>query len=284
MDDLARLHARMDSLTELRGLFSAMQALAASQVQAAQSALGSIRLYTTTIERAIGDAITLQQFNNHLAAAVEPVARSVLVVVCSEHGFSGAFNRLLLERARSVAEPAEHIVVVGQRGASVAGEHMIIPAWTLPMATHVDGLLKTARRLASWLADCTAVRAVFGRYRGGSQFDVEVRQLLPLAPETLAPGPDLTAPLYQLAPALLLHRLVGEFLLAELMLALTESFASENAARLRIMQAAEHNIDDKLEGLTRRTQQLRQDAITSELLEVVAGAEAVIGDNAKGGG
>ena len=60
-----------------------------------------------------------------------------------------------------------------------------------------------------------------------------------------------------------------------LMLALTESFASENASRLQFMQGADHSICDKVEGLTRSSRQLRQEHITSELLEVVAGADAV---------
>jgi F-type H+-transporting ATPase subunit gamma len=72
---------------------------------------------------------------------------------------------------------------------------------------------------------------------------------------------------------MLLRRLVGELLLAELMLVLTESFASENAARLGIMQSADDNITGKLAKLKVQGRQLRQDAITSELLDIVSGSE-----------
>ena len=150
------------------------------------------------------------------------------------------------------------------------------PAWSMPMATHVDGILASARRLAARLVETECVRVAYGTYEGGSILRAQVRQVLPLPPEILRPPQaGRQVPLRQLSAEVLLRRLVGEFLLSELMLALTESFTSENVARLQIMQSATHNIEDKLNGLTRRRRQLRQEAITSELVEVIAGGEAV---------
>ena len=55
-------------------------------------------------------------------------------------------------------------------------------------------------------------------------------------------------------------------------------YASESGARLRVMGTADQNIGDKLEDLQRREHSLRQEAITSELLDVVTGSEAILGD------
>jgi F-type H+-transporting ATPase subunit gamma len=74
----------------------------------------------------------------------------------------------------------------------------------------------------------------------------------------------------------LLQRLASEYLFAELTRAVMESLASENGARLRVMEAADHNTGDKLEGLRRSENALRQEAITSELLDVVTGSEAIL--------
>jgi F-type H+-transporting ATPase subunit gamma len=276
MEDLARLEARIDSLEELRGLFSAMQAMAAARVRAAHTALGGIRKYADVIEQAISDAVSLQRVDGRLPPGIDKPPTSALVVICSEHGFAGAFNRLLLARAKSEFRPGDAVAIVGRRGASIAAEHALSPAWTMPMATHIDGILATARRVAVRLRDIESVRVAFGRYGGGSRFEADVRQILPPDPSRLAPRRHQAAPLHQLEPRVLLQRLLGELLLAELILAMTESFASENSARLQIMQAADHNIADKLQSLTRRTRQLQQDAMTSELLEVVAGGEAVV--------
>jgi F-type H+-transporting ATPase subunit gamma len=56
---------------------------------------------------------------------------------------------------------------------------------------------------------------------------------------------------------------------------MTEALASENGARLRLMEAADQNIADKLNTLSRRERQLRWETITSELLEIISGTEAV---------
>jgi F-type H+-transporting ATPase subunit gamma len=74
----------------------------------------------------------------------------------------------------------------------------------------------------------------------------------------------------------LLQRLASEYLFAELTRAVMESLASENGARLRVMEAADRNTGDKLEGLRRSENALRQEAITSELLDVVTGSEAIL--------
>jgi len=70
--------------------------------------------------------------------------------------------------------------------------------------------------------------------------------------------------LHHLAPDALLHRLASEYLFAEITRTVMESLASENGARLRVMEMANHNIGDKLEGLRRSQNALRQEVITSE--------------------
>lgn len=275
MEDLQRMEERLRSLSDLRALFSAMQAIAASRVQAAQGALEGIRTYAAAIETAIGDAVALQPVARAAQPVAEVQATSALVVIASEQGFVGAFNRLLLERARSEVGPADRVGVVGRRGAALAGEHGLRLDWSMPMATHVDGILGCARQLATRLADCDTIRVVFGRHRAGGHLDIEVRRVLPPEPELLVPRRTSAAPLHHLEPAVLLRRLVLELVLAELMLAMTEGFAGEHAERLRIMQSAGHNITDKQAGLVGQVRQIRQDAITSEMLEIVAGSAAV---------
>ncbi|MBN1919406.1 MAG: F0F1 ATP synthase subunit gamma [Verrucomicrobia bacterium] len=73
----------------------------------------------------------------------------------------------------------------------------------------------------------------------------------------------------------LLASLVEEFYFIALYRAFVESLAAENGMRLQSMEAAKQNIDDTKSQLRQRAQQLRQDAITAELLDIIAGAEAV---------
>lgn len=146
------------------------------------------------------------------------------------------------------------------------------------MATHVGGVLSVTRSVADHLAAVSEASIVFGRYERGGGFEPEVRRILPLDPELLAGSERRAPPLHQLPPAVLLEKLAGEYLFAEITRAVVESLASENGARLRVMESADHNLGEKLEGLQRRERHLRQEATTSELLDLVVGSEAILGD------
>lgn len=277
MEQLPRLQARISSLQQLRDLVRALRALAASHVQEAQGALVGIRRYVEVVEDAIAEGAAMFPETDGLAASSQPFAASVLIVVCSEHGFVGAFNERLLDRAEAERKEGQELVVIGGRGAILAEERGLDVGWRYPMATHVGGVLGVTRQVAERLAATSTADAVFGSYRRGGNFETEARSVLPLDPALLVGSERRSPPLHHLAPDALLQRLAGEYLFAEITRAVMESLASENGARLRVMENADHNIGDKLEALRRSENALRQEAITSELLDVITGSEAILG-------
>lgn len=280
MTDIARLETRIGNLRELGELFSAMQAMAAAHMQEAHTALAGARTYAATIEQAIQDAAALPLSATTGKFALDFHAaehRGALIVISGEQGFTGAYTRMLLDRARSEVkrEPSQAVFVVGRRGAVLARERGLAVEGWLGMATRMEGVLTIARQLSKRVKDFAATRVVFGRHFSGCHFEIEVREVLPPPARLLTQQSDRMPPMHHLPRERLLQRLLSELLLAELMLALTEGFASENAARLQIMQSADTTISQKLDRLTQQRQAMRQELITSELLEVVAGADAV---------
>jgi len=276
LEELIRLKSRIESLGELQTLFSAMRAMSAARVQEAQAALDGIRRYAAVVEGAIAEAASLQTEKLPRWPEVELPASGSLVLICAEHGFAGAFNRLLLERTKAELNAGEQLGIVGRRGASLAEEHGLRPEWTLTMTTHVGGVIEVARRVAAQLTQAASVRLVFARYQSGGRFEVGVREVVPIDPRLLTTSAAHAPPLHHLEPQLLLQRLIEEHLFADLVLAMMESLASENGARLQVMKAADRNIDDKLSDLTRRARSVRQEVITAELLDIVTGAEAIL--------
>ncbi len=276
MEELIRLKSRIESLGELQTLFSAMQAMSAARVQEAKAALGGIRRYAAVVEGAISEAAGLRPASRGRLPETELPPSGALVLICAEHGFAGAFNRLLLQRARAELKAHERLGIVGRRGASLAEEHGLRPTWTLAMTTHVSGVIEVARRVAAQLTQAASVRLIFARYQSGGRFEVGVRQVIPIDPRLLEASGAQAPPLHHLDPQLLVQRLIEEHLFADLVLAMMESLASENGARLQVMKAADRNIDDKLNDLTRRARDVRQQAITSELLDIVTGTEAIL--------
>ncbi len=277
MEQLPRLRARISSLRELRNLVRALRALAASHVQEAQGALAGVRRYVEVAEDAIAEGVALLPQADGLAASPEPFDANVLIVVCSEHGFAGAFNERLLDRAVAERKERQELAVVGRRGTMLAEERGLKVDRSFAMATHVGGVLGVTRRVAEYLAAVSTADVVFGSYRVGGNFDVDTKSILPLDPALLVGSERRGPPLHHLAPDALLQRLASEYLFAEITRAVMESLASENAARLRGMETANHNIGDKLKGLRRSENALRQEAITSELLDVITGSEAILG-------
>lgn len=279
MEQLPRLQARLNSLRELRDLIRALRALAASHVQEAQGALAGIRRYVEVVEDAIAEGATLLPKTDGLATSLS--VNSVLIVVCSEHGFVGAFNDRLLRRAAAERREEQRLLVIGRRGALLAEERGLSVARSFSMATHVGGVLGVTRTIAEHLASVSTADIVFGSYRRGGNFEVEARSILPLDPALLVGSQQRISPLHQLAPDVLLQRFASEYLFAEITRAVTESLASENAARLQVMETADHNIGDKLDELRSKEHSLRQEVITSEMLDVVTGSEAVLTDRGR---
>jgi len=275
MEQLPRLKARIASLDELRDLIRALRSLAAAHMQEASAALTGIRQYVEVIEDAIVAVADLLPRTDGRDAAPRPDDAHVLIVVCSEHGFAGGFNERLLDRAEAELAPGHQLGIIGRRGAVAAEERKLATSWSVAMAAHVAGVPAATRRVAGHLADVAAADIIFAHPVSSGGFEVEKRTVLPLDPALLAGSEQRSPPLHHLAPEVLLQRLAGEYLLAEITRAVMESLTSENAARLLVMQGADHNIGDKLQDLRRLENALRQESITSELLDVVTGAQAV---------
>ena len=165
MEQLPRLQARISSLQELRDLVRALRALAASHVREAQTALAGIRRYVEVVEAAIAEGAALIPEAEGLAALSTPSDASVMIVVCSEHGFVGAFNESLLDRAEAERKMGQKLLVIGKRGASLAEERGLDVDWSFAMATHVGGVLGVTRQVAElgvhlctiWCRKCSCV-------------------------------------------------------------------------------------------------------------------------------
>jgi F-type H+-transporting ATPase subunit gamma len=276
MEQLPRLKARISSLHELHDLIRALRMLAAVHVKEAQAALQGIRGFVGVMEDAIAEGAALLRDADGQDAAVSSADASVLIVVCSEHGFVGALNERLLDLTAAEQEAGQKLVVIGRRGAILAAERDIKVDRSFPMATHVGGVLGVTRSVAEYLTAVSTADIVYGSYRSSAHSEAEKRSILPLDPALFVGSARRSSPLHHLAPEALLRRLASEYLFAEITRAVMESLASENGARLRVMESADHNINDKLDELRRQEHSLRQEAITEELLDVVTGSEAVL--------
>ena len=125
--------------------------------------------------------------------------------------------------------------------------------------------------------DLDLVQLVYTRFITAGRQEVVVRNLLPLADEDLTAPVDTGGASYEFEPGpdAILDRLLPRYAEARVYAALLNAAASEHAARQRAMKAATDNAEDLIRGLTRAMNRARQDAITTEIMEIVGGAEAL---------
>lgn len=275
---LADIVTQIQNVRQLAAIVTAMRGIAASRAQKSRSLLAGIEAYADVVSRAIGQALSLLPSD---ITASPPLRhpRLGLIMFCAEQGFAGAFSERVLDAAAGDLGGAATLIV-GTRGAVVANERGIKPAWSAPMATHVNAIPSFANRLVDALYGYVAagtiakVDILFSRSVPGSGIHMDRHSLLPIDFERFVRPLEKQTPLTTLAPQLLLERLTTEYVYAQLCDAAMHAFEAENEARMMAMASAKTNIETKLASLSQRERQLRQQEITTEIVELAAGAEA----------
>lgn len=280
MTRLADIQREQGSMAELQEIVSAMRALAGMRLQEAQQALPAVRRYSQAMAQAIGTALMLLPVSGAATPSADRGQRA-LIVCCSEHGFVGGFNERLMEAAAASLGTDDLLFMVGSRGVALALERERQIAWSSAMATRVAGTPDVVNALAAELYTRIAgggigrVEVLFERGEQGERPAVERRRLLPLDPLSLPRVTARQAALHDLAPYVLAEKLIAEYVFALLTEATVESLASENAARFAAMQSAHDSISKRLTQLEQTAEEARQSEITSELLDLITGAEAL---------
>jgi F-type H+-transporting ATPase subunit gamma len=124
--------------------------------------------------------------------------------------------------------------------------------------------------------DVDVVKVAYTRFLSLGTQRPTVSQLMPLEPPETEGGDEATADYeFEPSPALILDRLLPRYVEARMFAHLLDASASEHASRQRAMKSATDNADELMKTLTRVANQARQDEITTEIMEIVGGAEAL---------
>jgi F-type H+-transporting ATPase subunit gamma len=290
MARLVEIAARIANVEELLGIVGAMRSLAGVRMRQALEVLGGIRRYSEVVGAAISRAMAFVPEHERPGRQRVRATRRALLVFGSEHGFAGAFNdRLLDHAARRMQERDGRLILIGSRGAMVAEERDLKWAWSTVMATTPATVPEVAQRIAAELyrrmgrGEVEEADVLYCKSDAGGMLRIVEEHLLPPDLSRFPAASDALPPLHHLPPGVLLERLAGEYVIAELTRVVMESLASENAARLAAMEAARENVGKKLDELREEERRIRQDEVTIELLDVVTGAEALRVDPGTGG-
>lgn len=274
-ESLPQLRGRIASLDGFHDLVRALRALAGTHAREAQGALPGARSYLATVEDAISRVAQLMPVGGD-AEKPQNAPPDVLLVILSEHGFVGAYNDRLLQQALAARRASDRVIIVGRRGEKAASEVGLLQDSAFSMTTHVGGVGSLAREITDALFKAPGLRVVFAHHHRGQNAEYMTRTVLPFDTTPRAQDGPGSPPLHHLAPADLMARLTSEYLFAELALALMDALACENSARLRAMETANRNVEDKLTALHQTERTLNQETVTEELMDLSTGVEAVM--------
>jgi F-type H+-transporting ATPase subunit gamma len=274
---LSEIESRTATARQLESVISAMRGIAAAREREAQGRLAGIRTAAATVGQAIGMVLAAAPSVPVVEPEPERGLARIVIVLCTEQGFVGGFNERLLEQVERLRRDAgDELFVVGTRGVMLAEERGLKCGWATPMAAHADDVMRVAGRITD------AVYARFNEHAPSEVWLVHAmpgpgladrivtRQLVPFDFTRFRISSRMQPPLLTLPLDKLLTGLTERYVYVELCEGLMQSFAAENAARVAAMLAASKHVKDKLEALTRDYRIVRQDEITSEIVELAS--------------
>lgn len=292
METLEALGKLITTTKDLRSIVHTMKSLSAVSIRQYEQAAIALQDYARTIE--LGLSIVLREKNAPEIDVEISSGPTIAIIFGSDHGLCGRFNYNVVDFARK--EMQRHCIpkdrtlylVAGSRAvAQLEAENETVEDYIfLPGA--VSGLTETAHNLLlkvdRWRVERNTARTfLFYNSRSGQvKVSPHSVQLLPIDSkwiQNLAQRrwTSRTIPTFTMAPEILFAALVRQHLFISLFRAGAESAAGEHAMRLAAMQAAGSHIDDHLDELNAAYRRKRQESITEELLDVIAGFEVLSG-------
>lgn len=298
MTTAREMKLRIRSVNNISQVTRALQAVSASRIRRAEQQVRETRPYANKAWRVLRH-LTLQpakDFIHPLLSERETIKRSVVVMVTGDRGLAGAYNtnivRYAMDRFRDWPAPVSYIIVgrvgaemLARRKADIMAEYTDLPAkptysdvsaiGTMAVTEFLDGSADEVHLVYTDYVNLlrqipTTKRLLPFTYQeeeldiGGEGYSVTARTEGPRAEYIYEPGMEE-----------LIDRIVPRLTELQVYVAILESLASEHAARMVAMRNATENANELVSILQLEYNKARQQAITSDMLDIAGGAEAL---------
>jgi len=294
MASLKDIRLRIDSTKNTQQITKAMKLVSAAKLRKAQHNITNMRPYAVTLKSVIVNIAATQKVSHPLMTKTENTKNVLLVVLTSDRGLCGGFNsginkfaeKYIVDNKNRLENKLEKIdfIFVGKRGADFFLRKKIKG---LESITKLDKDIsyELARSVAEKLishyltGSYDEIRLIYNEFKSAISQRVVCETLLPLEIEkTSFDGTRFSADIiFDPAPELIIEELLKKSFSLQVYRAMSESVASEHGARMTAMENASNNARDMISKLTLTYNKVRQEKITTELTEIVSGAESLKG-------
>jgi len=283
---IKEVNIKIRSLTSTQKITKTMKMVSANKLRKAHEAQTNAKLYASNLTALTSRISAAVQTNAHpLLEAHDEVTKILILIITSDKGLCGAFNHNANKKVAAWIEENRHhekidLVCCGKRGFMFFAKHDIVKKHYENVT--VDPHFSNAKEIGKDLSKYFLNREYDEVYLSYNQFFNPLSQktvfekILPIDPDSLTSKEADDAIEYIFEPEVreLLKYLIPQYLYFKIYFALLENSAGEHGARMTAMDNATRNASDLIDRYTLFRNRARQAAITTELSEIVAGAEA----------
>lgn len=284
MASLKEIKKRIGSVKSTQKITKAMKMVAAAKLRRAQMRAHNSRDYTKTLVAMVGRLVPRRSDDPHsLVFVPEKTTRTDYLILTSDRGLCGPFNSNLLRQfGAHLEESARKGIQVSSRVFGKKGRDFF-KARDWKISDSLTGIYDHIDRKKAEEIGCAAMRkfeekktdavyVVYNYFRSTMAQEIRFQKILPIEPQRENTAADV---LYDPSAGRVLDRLLRECVISQIYSALLESVASELASRMTAMESATKNASEMIDALTLQYNRARQAAITTELMDIVNGAEAL---------
>lgn len=285
MATLRDLLRRINSVKSTRQITKAMKMVAAAQLRKAQLQAEQSRPYAEKMADMLGhlSAVTTDNLS-HPYFEKREVKKQTLVLMTSDRGLCGAFNSNLIRKAEAWLSERDidntELVCVGRRGYLYFRRRK----WKIAEAYNefnAEMNFAMIRNLVGYLTNrfvkqqSDEIYLLYSKFISTARTIPTIEKYLNIDRPQSGEGESAGAYIFEPDPDAIFSDLLPRYTLVRLQSALADNFASEHATRMMAMTLATNNAGEMIDTLTLKYNKARQAAITTEILEVVSGAEAL---------
>ena len=289
MASMRDLKGRIGSVASSEKITGAMKMISSAKMHKAELALRRIRPFRDQIQSTINHLISADAEFSSPLTAVRLVKRKAIVVLSSDEGLCGAFNMNLFKRTLELINQAKDealnymfvVYPIGKKASNFAqklagdGVEIAVTDYMTAKSPGEDIARFTNELTRAFVAgEIDEVEVVYTHYKSASKQTVTTRRLLPIEADSLATsGKVVRNKPYLFEPDVntIYNEILPLYVLSSMQEAISSNRVSEQAARVMAMQSANDNAKELLEELQLEYNKLRQQSITSELLDIIGG-------------
>lgn len=280
-NDMQSIKRRIKSVESTKKITKAMQLVATSKLRKARNQMDELRPYYSKIQETVGQILESNKGMVESPYLIENQAgKHIYIIVTSSLGLCGGYNANVFKTMVECLKPDDEIYMIGSKGASyLAHHHIDYHSQYVELNSTLD--FKDIIRLVHELTkryqnqEIASIQMIYTKFVNNLTFQPCVMDLLPVHTQDFE-NMTLTkkVTLFEPSPEAVLNDLIPMYLQSVIYGYLVESVTSENASRRTSMENATDNAEDLIEELLLKYNQARQSAITNEISEIVAGANA----------